>query len=842
TLTFLPGETTKALPLSIFGDFDIEPDETVRLQLQNFQIGIDGVDAVLADDPVALWRMNETGGAVIVDSAPAEGAQNGAFAGAPVFGEPGADPNIGRAVRFNPGDGSNDYATISNVPISDSFSVELWARSATPTWNTSGWLAVERGANGFIMHPDQGGTLWRGFVNDSGGTFHQIGGHTVGAADITQWHHYALSYDAGTDTGVMYFDGQAVATATNLLGAASRSTNGNITIELGRDDLAGRFGDGWLDEVAVFNASLTPAQRQSHFDAGTGLRLPVGQAGTTQPQSTLTIENDDFPPNVPARLQNLAVTNMVNEGDAVSLTGRIVDPNPGDTFELTVEWGDGTRETVAFPAGTTDFEVQHVYIDDNPTATPQDDVSIRVFLTDNRDMGQWDARLVQVTGNAIDNTNEAINIEAFATSTGALTAGGQNYNVTILAEEFNDVINYAGGAGNFNAGNGNPDNPYPGGSATPGNGNDFLVRAHGLFTVPAGTYTIAFGSDDGGLLRIPGITFDSVFNTAGGLGAGTDTVRFDAPRGHAATGGTFTLTEETTLDVFSFFWERGGGDSFEISVAPGAQGGFNGAFQLLTDGTAGWTQLAIDSANLVVTVKNVDPDPGTPVGTTTPAAPITIDLNDFVIDPGLTDVHTFTPATITTPLGATVTILANGQATYDPNGRFGGLLPGQEITEAFVFSLVDDDTGSATGTARITVRNNTPQPVYDYSLEEFTVVEGNSAHTTRVVRVNRSGVTNIASSVLVELSPGAVDPATPGVDLESGPIRVDFLPGETFRLVPIQIFGDLDEEANETLQLSFSAPVSVLVDFNEVDGAGALVNGSAVEPGAIPFHVEQETI
>jgi len=50
-----------------------------------------------------------------------------------------------------------------------------------------------------------------------------------------------------------------------------------------------------------------------------------------------------------------------------------------------------------------------------------------------------------------------------------------------------------------------------------------------------------FGSDDGGSLKIPGITFLNRTNTSGTM-AGNE-LRFEGTRGHAWTFGTFTLTE-----------------------------------------------------------------------------------------------------------------------------------------------------------------------------------------------------------------------------------------------------------------------------------------------------------
>src|SRR5262249_5564808 len=67
----------------------------------------------------------------------------------------------------------------------------------------------------------------------------------------------------------------------------------------------------------------------------------------------------------------------INTGQTVSLSGSINDPDPGDTFKLIVEWGDGAQATESppLPAGTTSFLETHTY---NNTGT----FDITVFVKD----------------------------------------------------------------------------------------------------------------------------------------------------------------------------------------------------------------------------------------------------------------------------------------------------------------------------------------------------------------------------------------------------------------------------------------------------------------------------
>jgi hypothetical protein len=75
-------------------------------------------------------------------------------------------------------------------------------------------------------------------------------------------------------------------------------------------------------------------------------------------------------------LSNLSITPMILENGVATLTGTITDPGTLDDLTLTVDWGEGVPEMFSFtntPGGTVNFTVTHQYLDDNPTATPQDD-------------------------------------------------------------------------------------------------------------------------------------------------------------------------------------------------------------------------------------------------------------------------------------------------------------------------------------------------------------------------------------------------------------------------------------------------------------------------------------
>ena len=86
--------------------------------------------------------------------------------------------------------------------------------------------------------------------------------------------------------------------------------------------------------------------------------------------------------NFPPALSNVVVSSPINEGGVATLTGQIHDVNENDSFVLNITWGDGQAQTVDYPAGTTSFDLTHVYADDPPLGT--DNYVITFNINDHR--------------------------------------------------------------------------------------------------------------------------------------------------------------------------------------------------------------------------------------------------------------------------------------------------------------------------------------------------------------------------------------------------------------------------------------------------------------------------
>lgn len=124
-----------------------------------------------------------------------------------------------------------------------------------------------------------------------------------------------------------------------------------------------------------------------------------------------------------------------------------------------------------------------------------------------------------------------------------------------------DIVDLAGGPGTFTT-----DNAYLN-DVNDGTMNDFLQYVSGTLTFPEGNYTIGFGRDDGGLLNMPNISFIDTYAERGNSLAGDGQIQWDATGGHQWTLGTFEVPEGGITTPFeAFFYEHGGGDSFEVAI------------------------------------------------------------------------------------------------------------------------------------------------------------------------------------------------------------------------------------------------------------------------------------
>lgn len=87
--------------------------------------------------------------------------------------------------------------------------------------------------------------------------------------------------------------------------------------------------------------------------------------------------------NTAPTLNPLAAPATAAEGANCTLTGTINEPDAGDAVKLVINWGDGSpNQTNSFTGPNPAFNVAHIYRDDNPTGSPQDNYTINVWVLD----------------------------------------------------------------------------------------------------------------------------------------------------------------------------------------------------------------------------------------------------------------------------------------------------------------------------------------------------------------------------------------------------------------------------------------------------------------------------
>lgn len=168
---------------------------------------------------------------------------------------------IGGCLDF---DGENDYVNASDLDSNGSMTVMAWFRLDQAPGN---------GLEDAIVVSDAGGSINRGFqlhFNDGSleGTIRDgentstVTSTAFSSSDIGQWHHVALMIDADTDETSLYLNGEEVDTDTT---ADSHRSVDRPTI-IGAYHGPSQQFDGQIDEVAVYNRSMTTTELEGRYE------------------------------------------------------------------------------------------------------------------------------------------------------------------------------------------------------------------------------------------------------------------------------------------------------------------------------------------------------------------------------------------------------------------------------------------------------------------------------------------------------------------------------------------------------------------------------------------------
>jgi len=207
-----------------------------------------------------LWHMDEGSGTTASDSS-GNGNDGTLMGDASWAGS--ANAMFGDALSF---DGDGDYVQLpasDTILNTDTFTIEAWFKTSLnhPAYG---------GAEGRIVNLHRMGTASTAvslYVEHDKiallyytGTGHVYVKHTVNYHD-GEWHHIAVTHDATTYR--LYYDGEEVASQADAFGDF-----GTYPAYLGTYNSSGRFFDGAIDEVRIWNGALGDDAIQQSYELG----------------------------------------------------------------------------------------------------------------------------------------------------------------------------------------------------------------------------------------------------------------------------------------------------------------------------------------------------------------------------------------------------------------------------------------------------------------------------------------------------------------------------------------------------------------------------------------------
>ena len=855
TLSFAPGETSKAVSVTVNGDTRKEGDETFNVDLSNASVNASigdnlGVGTIQDDDTVPQIEISNVtvteGGTatftvtldhpsqstITVDYATVDGT---AVAGSDYTSATGT-------VTFNPGVTSQQF----NVNTSDdniTEPTETFFVNLTNATNAS--IANSQGI-GTINDNDAAPTL---SISSPSTTEGDSGTKSLSfSVSLSNPSAFAVQVDYATgDATATAADGDYVATSGTLTIPAG-STSGTINVTIN--------GDTKFETNETFSVTLSN---------------PVNATGT--PTGTGTITNDDAAPQID--ISNASLTEPDSGSAMMTFTVTLSNPTQ-TTFDLAYTTAPGTAGanvdytttagTINFAAGQTTATILVPIIGDT---APETNETFQVQLSDltnaavpalipvmNNDIG---------TGTIIDNDS----VPTVSVAPAQATEGNNViFNITLSNPiSTNVTVTYATSDGSATT----ADSDYTSTSGTAtitagttsttvsvptGVDSIYENNEHFTFTLTAVTSSDPITSNpnaklgtavaDGTIVNDDAVPTVTVSSGAQNEDAGPFTVTltltgatevpipidYATQNGTAIAGSDYTATSGTI--VFPPSLAASQTSSFNVPVSSDNIVEPDETFIVVAtnpisgDSAQGVETITNDDATTVAigaTTSALEGNSGTTpmvftVTLTNPAStPVKVDYatsngsasapSDYTASSG---VLTFAPGETT----KTITVLVNGDDI-------------DEGTETFTMAISNPSPnailGNATSTA--TIVNDDPPPFIGIS--DVTVVEGNSGPTSAVFTVTLTNPSKTTITVDYTTNDGSATTLDGDYNLATG--TVSFGPGETSKNIVVTVNGDTRKEGDETFTVDLSnatggAAAPALINDNQ--GVGTIQDDDTV--------------
>jgi len=265
----------------ITGDFEVEVEvmDGTQTDVQNYMLNVTDT-ALYPSNLQHYWKLDETTGSPYLDAyLNADATCTGEGCPLPVSGE------VNGAQSFD----GNDELTVTqsstfNWSLDDSFSIAFWIKTDTDTVAGKNNTIMSRRSNSndtqlawFIsVDRDNSGKILFGLTdsNDGWSTLSQGTAKTRGTTVVkdNSWHYIVCIRDAAANENRIYVDG--VLDGSRQITYDADFNEGTLPVYIGYLDwdwgtqTGGYHYQGLLDEVAVFNTALTPAEIQQYYSDG----------------------------------------------------------------------------------------------------------------------------------------------------------------------------------------------------------------------------------------------------------------------------------------------------------------------------------------------------------------------------------------------------------------------------------------------------------------------------------------------------------------------------------------------------------------------------------------------
>jgi hypothetical protein len=205
---------------------------------------------------------------------------NGTAVGKPVFNTTG---KIGGAYYFN---GSSYFDFGYNLDMQEHQGMTIMAWVKSDAWGVNGRGIIEKYGhlgNYYLVAYTSGSILFRMLnLTDDGAS---QGVSTTGALNTGQWYHIAASYD-DVNTAKIYVDGVLNNSNTSL--TMVRGYGNGRTLKVGYNYNNNAYWNGMIDEVAIFNRTLSDDEVADIYNTTRSQFYPTFQNRPYAPETNIT--------------------------------------------------------------------------------------------------------------------------------------------------------------------------------------------------------------------------------------------------------------------------------------------------------------------------------------------------------------------------------------------------------------------------------------------------------------------------------------------------------------------------------------------------------------------------